>query len=111
MSEVVLHMACNLLLNAATSFVAGLLLVLLVIRIFRVQTTRAKLFLLLLPFTKIVWDLSHGIPSGSYLFSLSPLDPWALPPRHRTLMLGAGLSYFGPVLSLAFAVVDESGAE
>jgi Zn-dependent protease with chaperone function len=99
----------NLLINSTLSLAGGLLIVSLALWIFRIETGRWKLFLLLLPFLKIICDCMRGIPTESIL--LSGVDPFTLPPKHQILLVGAGLNYWGPVISLAFSVRDLQGRE
>ena len=99
----------NLLINSTLSLAGGLLIVSLALWMFRIETSRWKLFLLLLPFLKIICDCMRGIPTGSIL--LSGVDPFTLPPKHQMLLVGAGLNYWGPVIQLAFSVRDLQGRE
>lgn len=96
------QVAFNLLLNPACSFFAGLLIVYLSIKIFRIDQSRWKLFLLMLPFIKIIWDLfMRGIPSTSIIHA--GINPLNLPPKHQTLTIGAGFSEYGPIFNLIFS--------
>lgn len=97
----------NLIVNSACSFMAGILVVAAVIRLFRVGNSHWKLFLLSLPFIKIVWDIGRGIPASSIIFS--GINPLSLPPKHQTLTIGAGFSEFGPIINLMFSARDLSG--
>ncbi|MGE3683772.1 MAG: M56 family metallopeptidase [Bdellovibrionales bacterium] len=99
----------NLLINSAFSMACGLLVVGFFIWFFRVQAGPWKLFLLSLPFVKIVYDSLRGVPPDSVL--LSGLDPFSLPPRHQLLKIGAGFSYWGPKFNLLFSVQDTAGNE
>lgn len=97
----------NLIANATFSLACGLLVVGLFLWIFRVGTGPGKIFLLSLPFMKIVYDFLRGLPQDSVLFT--GIDPFSLPPKHQIIMAGAGLSPWGPILNVVFAVKDLSG--
>jgi len=99
----------NLFLNSALSFLGGIGIVYLSLKIFRVDQSRWKLFLLSLPFMKIIWDIGRGIPATSYL--LHSIDPLNLPPKHKYLMIGTGFSEWGPIFSVAFSVKDPNGQQ
>lgn len=104
------RVAFNMLLNAICSFVAGFALVLLTLKIFRVNTSRSKLVLLSLPFVKIIWDVVQGIPAESLLWT--NIDPLSLPKDYtRALVLGTGFSGFGyfPLLEAFFTVKAPAG--
>ena len=91
----------NLLFNSTCSFFAGVIIIFLSIKLFRVDTTRWKLFFLSLPFIKIIWDILQGIPRTSFL--LHSIDPFLLPPKHKFLMFGLGFSKYGPLINLQFS--------
>jgi hypothetical protein len=97
----------NLLVNSIFSLIAGLLVVHFFLWLFRVETGPWKLFLLSLPFAKIVYDFARGLPKDSIL--LSTIDTFAMPPRHHFLKAGAGLSPWGPTFSVQFSVKDLEG--
>src|SRR3989338_5815729 len=99
----------NLLFNSACSFVAGILIIILAIKLCRIDTNRWKLFFLSLPFIKIVWDILHGIPQTSFMFHA--IDPFSLPPKHKIFMLGAGFSKYGPIINLQFSLTNLAGEE
>jgi len=99
----------NLLVNATFSMVCGMLVVGFFIWLFRVQAGPWKLFLLSLPFVKIVYDSARGVPPNSVL--LSGVDPFSLPPKHQLLQIGGGFSSWGPQLNLVFSVRDLRGNE
>lgn len=86
---------------------AGLLVVNLFLWIFRVDTGPWKLFLLSLPFAKIVYDCVRGIPHDSILFT--GVDTFSMPPKHHLLQAGAGISKLGPTFSVQFSVDDLKG--
>lgn len=92
----------NLLVNSIFSLAIGLMLVQFFIWFFRVGTTRWKVFLLSLPFLKIVYDFARGVPEKSVLFS--GVDPFSLPPKHQLLSIGAGLDGWTPYVSTVFSV-------
>lgn len=100
-------MFLNLFVNSIFSMACGLLVTGFFIWLFRVETGPWKLFLLSLPFVKIVYDAARGLPPDSVL--LSGLDPFSLPPKHQLLQIGAGLSYWGPKFNLIFSVNDSHG--
>lgn len=68
----------NLLINSIFSMFTGLLIVGFFIWFFRIENGPWKLFLLSLPFVKIIFDCLRGLPSDSVL--LSGIDPFSLPP-------------------------------
>lgn len=97
----------NLLANATFSLVCGLIVVGLLIWIFRVGTDHSRLFLLSLPFVKIIYDLIRGVPQGSVLFS--GVDPFSLPGGNQTFSIGAGISNWSFFMNAVFTVRDLSG--
>lgn len=99
----------NLFTNASLSLLCGLVVVGFFIWLFRVPNGPGKLFLLCLPFVKIIYDFARGLPEDSIL--LHGLDPFSLPPRHQLLRFGAALSSWGPRLNLTFSVQDLTGKE
>lgn len=99
----------NLFANATFSLLAGLAVVGFFIWLFRIETGRWKLFLLSLPFVKILFDFFRGIPADSVL--LSGIDPFALPPGYQTFFVGAGANLWGPFVNAVFSVRDFSGRE
>ena len=99
----------NLLTNSIFSLFCGLLVVSFFIWLFRVQTGPWRLFLLSLPFVKIVYDCLRGLPTDSVL--LAGLDPFSLPPKHQLLQIGAGFSEWGPTLNVIFSVRNTEGKE
>lgn len=104
-----LAMALNLIGNATFSFVVGLVIVGFSLWFFRIETGPWKLFLLSLPFVKLVYDTVRGLPSNSVL--LTGLNPFGLPPKHQVLQIGAGLSQWGPKLDVTLSVRDVNGKE
>jgi beta-lactamase regulating signal transducer with metallopeptidase domain len=92
----------NLLVNSILSLAIGLLLVYFYIWFFRVETGRWKVFLLSLPFIKIIYDFARGVPEKSILFS--NVDPFTLPPHHQLLVAGAGIDNWTPYVSTVFSV-------
>jgi len=103
MSQILL----NLMINSAFSMLSALLVVGFFIRLFRIEPGGWKLFLLSLPFFKIVYDCAQGIPENSVLFS--GVDPFTLPPKHQLLEAGAGIDNWGPMFKLGFTVRDLNG--
>lgn len=99
----------NLLANSTFSLLVGLIVVGFFLWLFRVETGPWKIFLLSLPFAKIVYDVLRGLPPDSVL--LAGLDPYVLPPRHQLLQVGAGFNTWGPVFNVNFTVKDLNGAE
>lgn len=97
----------NLLVNSIMSLAIGLMLVCFSIWFFRIGTGRWKIFLLSLPFVKIIYDVVCGVPERSVLFS--GIDPFSLPPKHQFLSVGAGLSGWRPYLSTALSVTGTDG--
>lgn len=97
----------NLLFNSAFSFLGGLFAIYLVVRLFRVEEGRWKLFFFLLPFLKVLYDLFKGIPKSSFIFTgINPLD---LPPRHGLLSIEAGFSQLGPFYNVILHIKDFIG--
>lgn len=92
----------NLLVNSVLSLAIGLMLVYFFIWFFRVDTGRWKVFLLSLPFVKIIYDFTRGVPEKSVLFS--GVDPFSLPPKHQLLSIGAGFDGWTPYVSTVFSV-------
>jgi hypothetical protein len=102
------QIAFNLLLNSLFSFWAGCFIVWLCLWIFKVENSRWKLFLLSLPFAKIIWDLAvRKITPTSIVHA--QLNPWDLPPKHQTLSVSAGFSEYGPLMSVEFTSNTAAG--
>jgi Zn-dependent protease with chaperone function len=100
-----LRPAFNLYFNTVCSFLVGYWIVWVVLRLFRVGESRWKYTLLLLPFIKVVWDLSiRGIPESSILYA--GIDPLSLPPKSQTLTIGTGASQWGPIFHFVFTSHD-----
>lgn len=59
----------NLLINALLPFALSLGIVLAVVRLLRLPPGRLRLAFFLLPFGKLVWDITRGIPSDSFLWA------------------------------------------
>lgn len=97
----------NLLVNSILSIAFGLLIVYFFIWFFRVNTGPWKVFLLTLPFAKIIYDFIRGVPEKSVLFS--GIDPFNLPPRHQLLSIGAGFDGWTPFVSAVFSVNSIDG--
>lgn len=97
----------NLLINSTLSLATGLLVVGFFLWLFRVETGPWKLFLLSLPFIKVVYDVLRGVPANSVVFS--GIDPFTLPPNHQMFSIGAGLTPWGPVFTGLFTVADLKG--
>lgn len=99
----------NLFTNAMFSIFCSLVVVGFFIWLFRVQTGTWRLFLLSLPFVKVVYDCLRGLPADSVL--LAGLDPFSLPPKHQLLQVGAGFSQWGPTFNVIFSVKNTEGKE
>lgn len=100
----------NLFFNSTCSFIAGLVVVSFAIWFFRVEQSRWKLFLLGLPFVKMIWDLAYRrIPTSSIVHAgVNPLD---LPPHSQMLTIGGGFSKFGPIFNLVFTLHGPDGKQ
>jgi len=97
----------NLLFNSIGSFAIASLAVALCLWLFRVPTSRLKLWLLSLPLAKLVWETVRGVPAHSYLYT-SKLDLWRA--LHRSLVVGAGFFPTGPQLNAELDAI-QSAAE
>lgn len=97
----------NLLANSTFSLICGLLVVSFFIWMFRVGTDRSRLFLLTLPFVKIIYDIARGVPHASILYS--GVDPFTLPGGNQTFAIGAGFSKWSLFLNAVFTVKDTVG--
>lgn len=99
----------NVLINSTLSIFCGLLVVGFFLWLFRVPTGPWRLFLLSLPFAKVVYDCLRGLPVDSVL--LAGLDPFSLPPKHQLLQIGAGVTKWGPTFNVIFSVRNAEGKE
>jgi len=99
----------NLLTNSMFSVFCGLVVVSFFIWLFRVQADSWRLFLLSLPFVKVLYDCLRGLPANSIL--LTGLDPFTLPPKHQLLQIGAGFSQWGPTFNVIFSTKNTDGKE
>lgn len=99
----------NLFVNATFSLLVGLGLVLLCTRFMRVSCGPWKLFLLSLPFIKVVYDFLKGVPRSSIL--LNNIDPYAVPPGVQTFAVGVGVNNFIPQLKALFTIRDFDGTQ
>jgi beta-lactamase regulating signal transducer with metallopeptidase domain len=99
----------NFLFNSVSSFTIAAIIVGVVIWVFRVNTSRAKLFLLALPFFKVLWETLRGLPNQAFVYAYS--DPWQLPYLSRHAWFGAGFYYTGPQVNFAFSVMGPDGNE
>jgi Zn-dependent protease with chaperone function len=99
----------NLFTNATFSLLIGLAVVFGCIRLLRVGHGPWKLFLLSLPFVKVIYDFARGVPRSSIL--LTNIDPYSLPPGVQNFTIGLGLNNFGPQLKALFTIKDFFGNE
>jgi len=99
----------NLFVNATFSLMVGLGLVLACTRYLRVGCGPWKLFLLSLPFVKVIYDFLKGVPRSSIL--LNNIDPYTVPPGVQTFSLGVGVSNFIPQLKALFTIRDFDGTQ
>lgn len=99
----------NLFVNATFSLLVGLGLVLVCTKLMRVSCGPWKLFLLSLPFVKVVYDFLKGVPRSSIL--LNNIDPYAVPPGVQTFSLGVGVNNFIPQLKALFTIHDFDGTQ
>jgi hypothetical protein len=103
------QIAFNLLFNSISSFTIAAVVVGLVICVFRVNTSRAKIFLLALPFIKVLWETLRGIPRRAFVYTYT--DPWQLPYLDRHSWFGAGFFDTGPQANIALTVKGLDGHE
>lgn len=90
--------AFNLLLNGIGSFAIAWLLARAAVRLFRPAPGGAHLALLALPFLKVAFDLSRGVPGGSFLW----LRARGVPQDLGSFQVGFGVSsWFVPKVHLA----------
>lgn len=101
------RIAFNVLFNSVFSFVVGVLIVLAGIKLLHVKDGRLKVYLLSLPFIKIVADIVRGIPPESYIWT--NLDVLALPGEFkRWLSVDVGLSELGPIFAVKLGIGQEA---
>lgn len=92
----------NLFVNATFSLMIGLGLVLGCNRLMRANCGPWKLFLLSLPFVKVVYDFLKGVPSSSIL--MTNIDPYRVPPGVQKLSVGFGMNNFIPQIKALFTI-------
>ncbi|RYZ83621.1 MAG: hypothetical protein EOP04_19605, partial [Proteobacteria bacterium] len=97
----------NLFANATFSLLIGLACVLGCIWLLRIEQGPWKLFLLSLPFVKVLYDFFKGVPRSSIL--VTNIDPFSLPPGVQQFSVGLGLNNFGPQLKALFTIKDNFG--
>lgn len=97
----------NLFVNATFSLMIGLGLVLLCNRLMRAHVGPWKLFLLSLPFVKVVYDFLKGVPSSSIL--MTGIDPYRVPPGLQRFYVGVGIDNYIPQIKALFTLRDFSG--
>ncbi|MGZ3804099.1 MAG: M56 family metallopeptidase [Pseudobdellovibrionaceae bacterium] len=97
----------NLFVNATFSLLLSLTLVLVCSRVLRVHCGPWKLFLLSLPFIKVIYDFLKGVPQSSVL--VTHIDPYRLPPGVQNFTLGIGLNNYIPQIKALFTVYDYEG--
>lgn len=96
----------NLLFNATLSFLAGLLVALVAIKMGRIERGRWQLYFISLPFVKIVYDVVRWIPADSYMWR--GVDPLAVD-NHRELLAWIGSNHFGPYFGTGIRIISQSG--
>lgn len=99
----------NLFANSVFSLLCGLMIVGFFIWLFRVETDGWKIFLLSLPFIKIVYDFVRGVSASSILYST--VDPFSLLPKSQSFQVGMGFSQWSPFINGVFKAKDLSGKE
>lgn len=97
----------NLFVNATFSLMIGLGLVLASNRLMRAHCGPWKLFLLSLPFVKVVYDFLKGVPASSIL--ITNIDPYRMPPGLQRLSIGIGMNNYIPQIKAIFTVKDFDG--
>ncbi|MGZ6452461.1 MAG: M56 family metallopeptidase [Bdellovibrio sp.] len=65
-----------------------------------------KLFFLLLPFVKVLYDFMNGVPRNSIL--IQQINPFKVQPGFQNLSIGLGGNYWGPIFQAIFTVKDEA---
>lgn len=90
------HVLFNLLVNSVFAFALSLGVVYAVLRGFRSSSARMRLWLLLLPFVKVLVDLMSGVPESSFL--------WVRQAGHVQdlgwFRIGFGIQHFWPMIEL-----------
>lgn len=99
----------NLFVNATFSLLIGLGLVLLCNHMMRANCGPWKLFLLSLPFVKVVYDFLKGVPSSSIL--MTNIDPYRVPPGVQRFFLGVGIDNYIPQIKALFTIRDFDGTQ
>jgi hypothetical protein len=97
----------NLFINATFSLMIGLGLVLGCNRMLRANCGPWKVFLLSLPFVKVVYDFFKGVPYSSIL--ITNIDPYRVPPGFQQLRVGVSLNNFIPQIQALFTIHDLDG--
>ncbi len=92
----------SLVVNSILSLTLGLCLVYFFPWFFLAETGRWRMFVLNLPFIKIIYDFARGTPEKSILFT--GIDPFSLPAKHQVLSIGAGFDGWWPYLSTVLSV-------
>jgi hypothetical protein len=75
------------------------------VRAFRIGPGRAAQVLWSVPFVKVVWEAAHGIPEGAFFWARLE----GTQQRLGSFMVGAGLKYIVPLLSLGLAADTDHG--
>jgi Zn-dependent protease with chaperone function len=90
------HVLFNLLANSVLSFAGALAIAGPTLRLARVEQGRCRLWLLMLPFAKVLLDMAAGVPESSFL--------WAKAAGHAQELgqfrFGIGVQQFGPIIDL-----------
>lgn len=90
------HVLFNLLANSVFSFIGTLGIVYATLRLARIGHGRCRLWLLLMPLVKVVFDFAAGVPESSFL--------WAKAAGHTqelgSFRFGVGVSRWVPLLDL-----------
>ncbi len=96
----------NILFNSVLSFLGGLLIASLGVQIFRIKSPELKLYLLSLPFIKVIVDIVRGIPPESYVWT--NLNFYSLPENlGRRLSATVFFSEFGPRFALKLGIENK----
>jgi hypothetical protein len=99
----------NLFINATFSLMISLVLVLGCNRLLRANCGTWKLFLLSLPFVKVVYDFLKGVPQSSIL--VTNIDPYRLPPGVQNFSVGIGLNNYIPQIKALFTIHGFDGTK